>query len=279
MTNQARIPTVKLGGADVTRLIVGGNPFSGNSHVSSSMDAEMEDYFTTQAIKDTLRACVSHGINTAQMRADKHIMRILREFRQEGGRMHWIAQTAPEAASFEGNVRQIMQYEPIAIYHHGSVTDDLYKRGEIAEIKRRLAILRGTGLPAGLCSHMPEVILRSEDEGWGADWYMCCMYNLSRADRVSSAITGVSNFGEPFFDEDIPVMYDAIRKVQKPCMAFKILGATRRCGTPEEVRNAFAEAYANIKPSDGVIVGMFPKNTDQVSENCAYVREILSTGL
>jgi hypothetical protein len=279
MTSKTPIPTIKLGKADISRLVVGGNPFSGNSHVSAAMDAEMEDYFTARAIKDTLHACVRLGINTAQMRADKHIMRILREFRQEGGRMHWIAQTASEVASFEGNVRQIMQYEPVAIYHHGSVTDDLYKRGEIAEIRRRLAVLRGTGLPAGLCSHMPEVLLRSEEEGWGADWYMCCVYNLSRADRVSSAITGVSNFGEPFFDEDIPVMYDTIRKIRKPCMAFKILGATRRCGTPGDIRNAFAEAYANIKPTDGVIVGMFPKHTDQIRENCGYVREILSTGL
>ena len=59
-------------------------------------------------------------------------------------------------------------------------------------------------------------------------------------------------------------MYDTIRRVPKPCMAFKILGATRRCGTPADIRNAFAEAYANIKPTDGVIVGMFPKICDQV---------------
>jgi hypothetical protein len=276
MMQQPLLPTIKLGNADISRLIIGGNPFSGNSHVSADMDSEMEDFFTTQAIKEALHACVSHGINTAQMRADKHIMRLLREFRLEEGNMHWIAQTAPEAASFEGNVRQIVNYGPVAIYHHGSVTDDLYKRGEIAEIKHRMAVLRNTGLPAGLCSHMPEIILRAEEEGWGADWYMCCVYNLSRADRVSSAITGVSNSGEPFFEEDIPVMYETIRQIPKPCLAFKILGATRRCATPEGIRNAFEEAYANIKPTDGVIVGMFPKYADQVRENCRYVREILS---
>lgn len=269
------LPTIRLGDADVTRLIIGGNPFSGNSHVSAEMDAEMEDYFTTQTVKDTLWSCLEHGINTAQMRADKHIMRILREFRQDGARMHWIAQTASEQASFEGNIRQIVKYEPAAIYLHGSITDALYKQGDIAEIKHRLRVIRDTGLPAGLCSHMPEVILRSEDEGWGADWYMCCVYNLSREDRVSSAITGNANMDEPFFDEDIPVMYETIRKVPKPCMAFKILGATRRCATPWDVRRAFQEAYANIKPTDGVIVGMFPKDRDQVRENCEIAKEIL----
>jgi len=269
------IKTIKLGDADVTRLIIGGNPFSGNSHVSSEMDAEMEDYFTTRAVKETLAACLDNGINTAQMRADKHIMRILREFRLEGGEIQWIAQTASEAASFEGNVYQIMRYNPVAIYHHGTVTDALYKKGEIGEIRRRLEILRRTGKPAGLCSHMPEVLLRAEEEKWGADWYMCCVYNLSREDRVSSAVTGAANSGEPFIEEDIPVMYETIRRLPKPCMAFKILGATRRSGNHESVERAFLEAYDNIKPSDGVIVGMFPKYTDQVKENCGIVKKIL----
>jgi len=269
------IQTIKLGDADVTRLVVGGNPFSGNSHVSAEMDAEMEDFFTTRAIKETLASCIANGINTAQMRADKHIMRILREFRLEGGEIQWIAQTASEAASFEGNVYQIMRYNPAAIYHHGTVTDALYKDGGIAEIRRRLEILRKTGKPAGLCSHTPEVLLRAEEEHWGADWYMCCVYNLSREDRVSSAVTGMANAGEPFFEEDIPVMYRTIRQLPKPCMAFKILGATRRCGTRTDVEKAFKEAYDNIKPSDGVIVGMFPKYSEQVRENCEIVKKIL----
>lgn len=34
--------------------------------------------------------------------------------------------------------------------------------------------------------------------------------------------------------------------------------------------------FANIKPTDGVFVGMFPKVTDQVGENCRYAREILA---
>jgi len=237
----------------------------------------MEDYFTTQKIKDTLAACLENGINTAQMRADKHIMRILREFRLEGRNIQWIAQTASEMASFEGNVNQIMRYNPTAIYHHGTITDILYKNGEISELKRRLEIIRKTGKPAGLCSHMPEVLLRAEDEKWGADWYMCCVYNLSREDRVSSAVTGIANAGEPFFEEDIPVMYSTIRQLQKTCIAFKILGATRRSGARGDVEAAFREAYENIKPSDGVIVGMFPKYSDQVKENCDIVKGILGT--
>ena len=84
------VPKVDFCGVEISRLIVGGNTVSGTSHVSPKMDSEMEDYFTTQKIKDMLFRCQEYGINTMQMRGDKHIMRLLREFRLEGGNMNWI---------------------------------------------------------------------------------------------------------------------------------------------------------------------------------------------
>ena len=45
------LPTVKLGNTDITRLIVGGNPFSGNSHWSNERDWEMRDFFKGEKIK------------------------------------------------------------------------------------------------------------------------------------------------------------------------------------------------------------------------------------
>lgn len=270
------LPTVKLGSADVSRLIIGGNPFSGNSHVDAQLSGEMEDFFTTDEVKKTLFRCVECGVNTMQLRADKHIMRIMREFRLAGGRMNWIAQTAPEMYSYEGNIKQMLAYQPIAIYHHGTVTDALYKENRIDEIRRRLDVIRATGLPVGLGTHMPEVMARAEDERWGVDFYMACVFNLSRQDRVSSAITGKANTGEIFDEADVPLMYDMIRGVGKPCLAFKILGATRRCQTQEAVRAAFDEAFANIKPTDAVVVGMYPKHSDQVGQNSRYTAEAIA---
>lgn len=272
------LPVINFGGREVSRLIIGGNPFSGNSHVSESMDNEMQDYFSTENVKKTLYRCMECGINTMQLRADKHIFRIMREFRLEGGRMNWIAQTAPEIASFEGNIRQMGAYDPIAIYHHGTVTDSLFKEGRLDEIRRRLAVIRETGRFVGLGTHMPEVIEYAEEHAWDVDFYMASVYNLSKITRVSSAVTGVSNQEEPFDEEDRPLMYRAIRSTAKPCLAFKILGATRKCQSPETVRAAFEEAFSNIKPIDAVVVGMFPKEKDQVGENAGIVRRALENG-
>lgn len=271
------LPTSNFCGIETTKLIIGGNPFSGNSHVSSRLDEEMRDYYTTQNIKNALRRCVECGINTVQLRADEHIMRILREFRNEGGKINWIAQTASEIASFSGNINRIIKMqEAVAVYHHGTVTDELYKGGHLNELKERFKIMRASGLPVGLGTHMPEVIQRCEGEGWDVDFYMACVYNISRADRASSAATGVANEEEPFFEEDIPVMYGTIRSVKKPVLAFKILGATRRCGTQDAVKHSFKEAFENIKENDCVIVGVFQRDKDQIEENSRYVRELFT---
>ncbi len=268
------IGQVDFCGEKISRLIVGGNTVSGTSHWSPELDREMEDYFTSDNVKKMLFRCEKYGITTLQMRADKHIMRLLREYRQEGGTMNWIAQTAPEMKSFDGNVAQINSYKPALIYHHGCVTDDLYQEGELDELQRRLAVIRRTGHPVGLCTHMPEVVEYSEEHHWDVDFYMCCVYNISKPERKKQSLLE-GNENPLFVESDIPLMYRIIREVSKPCLAFKILGATRRCASQENVRNAFEEAYASIKPGDAVIVGMYPKYLDQVALDAQYASEAI----
>ena len=269
------LPTIRLGSTEITRLIVGGNPFSGNSHWDSKRDWEMRDFYTSAKIKETLFHCEECGLNAMLLRGDMHIMRLIREYRNEGGKLHWIGMTGSEFLSFNGNVNQMMQYGPCAIYHHGSVTDSLFKKGEYDELKRRLDFIRSKGVPVGLGTHMPEVIRYAEEHDWGVDFYMACIYNISRTDRVSSAVTGKSNSGEIFDESDIPVMYETIRQTPKPCLAFKILGAARRCDSHETVRAAFVEAFANIKKTDAIVVGVYPKDEDHVALDAAYTAEAI----
>lgn len=269
------LPTVRLGATGITRLIVGGNPFSGNSHWDSKRDWEMRDFYTSSKIKETLFHCEACGINAMLLRGDMHIMRLIREYRNEGGKLHWLGMTGSEFLSFNGNVNQMMQYGPCAIYHHGSVTDALFKKGEYDELKRRLDFIRSKGVPVGLGTHMPEVIRYAEEHDWGVDFYMACVYNISRTDRVSSAITGGTNTGEIFEESDIPVMYETIRATPKPCLAFKILGAARRCDSQQQVRGCFVEAFENIKKTDAVVVGVYPKTEDHVALDAAYTEEAI----
>jgi len=149
------LPTIKIGPHDVTRLTMGGNIISGTSHVNQALDDEMEDYYSAQNVKRALRRCEECGINTVVLRADKHIMRLLREYRLEGGNLQWIAQTASEMVSFEGNVNAAMRYNPIAFYHHGSMTDRLFQDGRLDQFRASLKVLSATGLPVGVATDNP----------------------------------------------------------------------------------------------------------------------------
>ena len=270
------LPTVKLGGYDISRLVIGGNPFSGHSHISPEMDAAMEDYFTAQRIKETLFRCLEYGINTCQLRADRHIARVLREFKADGGAIHWVAQTASEYL-LEADIGLMKKYQkPIAVYHHGTITDNLIAAGNIAELRRRLDMLRALDIPVGLGTHIPAVIERAEEERWGVDFYMACLYNLSKVERQSSAVTGRFNNGEPFDEPDRALMLKTVAAVNKPFLVFKLLGAGRRCLTPEDVTAAFTEAYTAMKPTDAAVVGMFPRDSDQIKQNTEIVRRLLA---
>jgi hypothetical protein len=96
---------VSIGALEVSRFIIGSNPMSGFSHQSGEMDARMRHYFTTQQIKRLLGDAEALGINTVIARADHHVMRLLMEYWDEGGKMQWIAQTCPELGTIERAVQ------------------------------------------------------------------------------------------------------------------------------------------------------------------------------
>ncbi len=79
------IPTVKLGRLAVTRLIMGGNPFSGFSHQSPARDAEMRAWYSDERIVQTFFQAKSLGLNVVICRGDAHIVGCLQRYWQEGG--------------------------------------------------------------------------------------------------------------------------------------------------------------------------------------------------
>ena len=267
------LPTIRIGDHEITRLVIGGNPFSGGSHLSPEMDRAFVDYYSNANIAQALLECEKHGLNTMQSRGDRHIMRALHEYRRAGGTMQWIAQTASELSDLRANVRHIAAAGAIGIYHHGSRTDDLWHDGRIDQVKDLLATMRECGVLVGLGTHLPEVVEWAEEHAWDVDFYLASLYALTRQRRDSPIVSG-RHHEERFCDEDREAMCATIRATPRPCFAFKILAAGRKCATPQQVRDAFAYAFANIKPTDAVIVGMYEEHVNQVAMNAQIVREI-----
>ena len=105
---------------------------------------------------------------------------------------------------------------------------------------------------------------------------MTCFYFLTRKGDPPDAARGPSVLpvgAYQFHAADPEAMTAVMRQVRQPCLGFKILGAGRKCASQETVRESFTWAFRNIKPEDGVIVGMYPRFFDEVGANARYARE------
>ncbi len=257
--------------------MLGGNTMSGHSHVDAKLSSEMMDYFDAAHVKKLLRECEASGINTWQSRADKHIIRLLREYRNDGGKIQWVAQTASEVPDVRRNIMDIKSAGAIGAYHHGNRTDDLWKNGRMAELEGHIKAMQDAGLRAGIGTHIPEVIDFLESKNWGVDFYMTCLYYLTRPKSECEKLNGGPVQGEFFYDPDRENMLSRVRRTSKQCLVFKIYGATRKCASEEQMKGALQQTFRFAKPSDCIVIGMYPKHSDQVTQNCRMLNEVLSS--
>ncbi|HOX37748.1 MAG TPA: hypothetical protein PL033_07150 [Candidatus Brocadiia bacterium] len=258
---------VKLGKLDVTKFILGGNPFSGFSHQTHEANSEMVHYYTAERIKQVFREAERLGVNTHLGRADHHIMRVLLEYWDEGGTLQWIAQTCPEVGSIQRGIQNGIAGGASACFIHGGVMDNLLANNRLGDVPDCIKMIRDAGLPAGVAGHDPRVFEWAE-EHLDCDFYMCCYYNpssrASKADHDPDA-------KEWFRDEDREVMTRLIAKLSRPAIHYKIMAAGRN--RPSE---AFAYAAKRMRAGDAVCVGVFPKHRPkELEEDARLVEELM----
>jgi hypothetical protein len=262
------LPQIRLGTLEVSRLIAGSNPISGFSHASGERSRQMVEYFTVDCIKAHLHACETNGINALVARADRFIMRVLSEYWREGGRIQWITQTAPEMRDPLANIRQAKQAGASAVFVHGGDVDQLFKDGKAEEIRARLELIHSLGLPAGVAGHEPQNHLDMQAMGFPIDFHLVCMYNLTGYRGKASVEPE-----EAFDHADRAIALNALRQLEKPCIAYKVLGAGRL--TPEE---GLADVSKALRPTDGVLIGMYPPDhPDIVGDNVRRIAALTRT--
>ena len=270
------LPTVRFGKFEITRLIVGSNPLYGYSHFNHTLDQLMREWYTQDRKMEVLHACERHGINTWQLHYNGQPVEDFKRYRAEGGKMQLVLLADFALMQDPELLPEVAKLGPLGIGHHGNRTDERFRNGEKGKIKDFLKAVRDTGVMVGLSTHNPAVIDTAEGEGWDVDYYQCCLYRVSRTPEEARAEFGESPIGETFMEKDPERMCRMIRQTKKPCLAFKLFGAGRASGSPEAVERAFRFALDGIKPTDAVIVGMYPRFKDEVRENTELVRRILT---
>ena len=263
-----KLPQIQLGKHSVSRLICGTNPFNGGSHLSVFVNKQMREYYTPQQVIKTLRRCEEVGINCWQ--ASPGNCDLYRRHVAEGGKMRYIAIHSGTSAQ----IKKLADAGCIAIAHHGETTDRLFKNGQLDRVGEYLKRVRDAGLVVGVSTHMPDVVDAVESKGWDVDYYMTCVYERHRSVAALTKLLGQAPIpaGEVYLPKDPPRMFKAVRQTKRTCLAFKILAAGRLSERRQWVEQAFRQTCESIKPTDGIIIGIYDRYSDQPKQNADFVR-------
>jgi hypothetical protein len=224
----------------------------------------MRHYFTDEKCVETLHLCEECGINTAQLRTDRHIVRILDKYWKQGGKMQWIAQIKPrkpDISDIMNDVRMAFDNGAVGGYLQGQVADGLVQRGRIDLVQKAWEDIKANASVAGVGAHSLDVIIACEKVGLEPDFYM---KTLHRCDYWSAARQPDNdNIWSVTPEKTIEFM----KKVNRPWIAFKVLAAGAI-----HPRQGFKYAFEN--GADFICVGMFDF---QVRENVIIAKDTLKT--
>jgi hypothetical protein len=273
--DMVQVPTMKFGGVDISRMVLGVNPLYGFAHYNSNFGASMAEWYTQERVCDVLHRAAGFGINAFNYVNMGRAPQDLACFRSQGGKMHLIIQVT----AHDDPAALVKDLKPLALQRRGEEVDAAFKSAAMAGEREWCKRARDLGVLVGVGTHKPEVIDLCESQGWDVDFYAGCVYNRTRhPEEIRHVLNGemIEMPGELYIQSDPPKMYKAMRQTTKPCFAFKILAAGRI--PPDGIEGVFRTAFESIKPNDGIFVGMYPRMKDEVKENAEMVHKILTQG-
>jgi hypothetical protein len=269
------LPKVPLGPYQISRLIIGDNPIYGYSHFNQLLSQHQSDFHTPEQVMTTLRCAEAVGISTWQSTITVRSLVDLQRYREEGGAIQWLCLSTGQWYDEPHRVEEAARHHPIGIAPHGgAIGDQCLRENTLPVLKDLLKRIRDTGVLVGLSVHDPRLLQIAEDEGWDIDYYMTALYNLRGGREEFEQKFGYPPLGEIYLREHRSRMCELIRMTEKPCIAFKVLAAGRAIGSRERIRDEFAFALRNIKPTDALLVGMYQQFSDQIGESAALVAEL-----
>jgi hypothetical protein len=270
--SDSAMPTGKIGGVTISRLIIGGNQFSGWSH---SRDLKylrdlFKAYATEKKILETLRLAEESGVNTIITSNSAYLRRYWKDW---GGQMQWIAQVHPKTDDLTTDIQRAIDAGAVGAYVQGGVGDSFVKGGRVDLLGKAVEFIKSRRVLAGIGGHSLQVPMAAEQAGIGPDFYMKTLHH----DRYWSA-TPKEERVDFNVDSNGPLDHDNIwsitpekdiefmRTVTRPWIAFKVLAAGAI-----HPREGFKFAFDN--GADFICVGMFDF---QIRENAILAKDAVS---
>ncbi|MCY2928542.1 MAG: hypothetical protein NTV86_03435 [Planctomycetota bacterium] len=256
------LPTVDFCGLKMTRLLIGANPFGGFSHQTSERDQAMVSYHTVDRILETWQRAEAAGINTMVTNTETpHVIEAVEKYISGGGKLQWIAQIGAHDGNMPAAIDKAVKIGAKAFYFWGGHTDHFYAQRDEKTFRAWVDHAHKSGVPMGVAGHSPEAHYWVNGLNI-VDFHVVCFFNCGSVHHRE---------GHRFHLTDAIAAAECARRIRKPCIGYKIMGAGRIDPTM-----AFEFAFDNLKPTDVVNVGMHRGDKDNmIEENVATVRRIL----
>ncbi len=253
------LPTVRLGTLEVSRFILGSNPFWGYSHKSAALDEEMKRWHTDERIMQILDEAAECGVTALASPPDERWVKLWARYRDKGGRLKiWISQCHGMPEQMLTEIDRSIKGGAQAVFIQGQRVEEQFDAGKFDVLRSWLDRIKGAGLPAGCAAHNPEIHPELERRKFPTDFYYQCFYYVSRSEDYPAA------------ERETAVA--TILKIDKPVIAYKILAAGRLPAS-----EGFEYAFNRIRRKDGVCVGIYAQRAiDQIRQNATYT-SLLST--
>lgn len=254
------LPSIKLGNLEVSRFILGSNPFWGYSHKGPKLDEEMKTFYTDEKIIEVLNEAAANGVTAIASPPEERWINLYKKYLDNGGALKiWIGQCHGPADQMEQEIDRAVKGGAKAIFIQGGRVEEQYGQKKLDVLRGWVERIKGHGLPSGMAAHWPEILPECEEKGFPTDFYYQCFYCVSK--------------GETYREEERTRAVEAIKKIdKKPVVAYKILGAGRL--TPDK---GFEFAAEHIRRKDGVCVGIYAKDAIlQIRENAILTEQLLS---
>jgi hypothetical protein len=264
------VRNVRLGEMVLSRMVIGGNPFSGFSHQGEARDDEMVRYYTVAGIKAALRKAEAAGINTFFGRTDRHVKRLLFEYWEEGGKIQWVGQTASELGDQIKAIRDAAQAGAKGVYLHGGIVDYWYAQKRWDMLKAGLEVMRECGVAGGFAGHGTDTHKWIRDN-LDPDFQMCSYYDPSpRADNPHH-VAGVE---EKWDDGHRHAMVELIRTIPRPVVHYKVFA-----GGNKSITEGFRFLSTSMRAGDLVCVGCYlGDNENMIAENVRAFETVVEPG-
>jgi hypothetical protein len=274
----SKMPMTAIGDTAISRLVIGANTMWGYSHRGSLLTQLMMEYYSTEQVVKVLRHAESCGINAWQTNfrsrdqnlayPSERVVAAITGLRESGSKMRILILVTPSDFEAPDTWRRLLAVRPTALVTHGAYVDRAWVDGKMSGVRDVLKRFRDAGVLVGCSMHTPEAMAFIEKEAWDIDFYMASFYRGSQKLRERwLASLGHKPLHEMYLEGIPELMCPVIRQVSKPVLAYKVLAAGRLADRPGQIEEAFTYAFRNIKPQDGIIVGVFPKFRDQVAES------------